>query len=71
LYQQGEYAAAVPILQRYVGLAPEDPTGHYLISQIFRRLNNTTAAEEQLTLFKQMEAKAKAKEPAAIKFPEN
>ena len=48
LYQQGEYAAAVPILQRYVGLAPEDPTGHYLISQIFRRLNNTTAAEEQL-----------------------
>lgn len=71
LYQQGEYAAAVPMLQRYVGLAPEDPTGHYLIAQIFRRLNNTAAAEEELTLFKQKEAKAKAKEPAAVKFPQN
>jgi len=71
LYQQGEYAAAVPILQRYVGLAPDDPTAHYLLSQIFRRLNNPAAAEEQLALFKQKEAKAKAKQPPAIKFPEN
>ena len=71
LYQQGEYAAAVPILQRYVGLAPEDPTPHYLLSQIFRRLNNPVGAEEQLALFKQKQAEAKAKEPAAIKYPED
>jgi len=71
LYQQGEYAAAVPILQRYVGLAPEDPTPHYLLSQIFRRSNNPAGAEEQLVLFRQKQAEAKAKEPAAIKSPEN
>lgn len=71
LYQQGEYEAAVPILQRYAGLAPEDPTPHYLLQQIFRRLNNPAAAEEQLALFKRKEAETKAKEPAAIKFPEN
>jgi len=71
LYQQKEYAAAVPILQRYTGLAPEDPTPHYLLHQIFRRLNDPAAAEEQLALFKQKEATAKAKKPAAIKFPEN
>jgi tetratricopeptide (TPR) repeat protein len=71
LFQQGEYAAAVPILQRYVGLAPEDPTPHYLLQQVFRRLNDSAAAEEQLALFKQKEAVAKAKKPAAIKVPEN
>jgi len=71
LYQQGEYAAAVPILERYAGLAPEDPTPHYLLSQIFRRSNNPAAAEEQLALFKQKQVEAKAKEPAAIKFPED
>jgi len=71
LYQQGEYEAAVPILQRYAALAPEDPTPHYLLQQIFHRLNNSAAAEEQLTLFKRKEAEAKAKEPTAIKFPQN
>jgi tetratricopeptide (TPR) repeat protein len=71
LYQQGEFEAAVPILQRYAGLAPEDPTPHYLLQQIFHRLNNPNAAEEQLALFKQKQAEAKAKEPRAIKFPED
>ena len=71
LYQQQEYAAAVPVLERYVGLAPEDPTPHYLLSQIFRRLNQSAAAEEQIALFKRKEAVAKAKAPAAIKVPEN
>jgi len=71
LFQQGEYAAAVPVLQRYVGLAPQDPTPHYLLQQVFRRMNDSAAAEEQLALFKQKEAVAKAKKPAAIKVPEN
>jgi len=70
LYQQKEYAAAVPILQRYVGLAPQDPTPHYLLAQIFRRLNKPAEAEEQLDLFKQKEAAAKAKAPAATRSPE-
>jgi tetratricopeptide (TPR) repeat protein len=71
LYQQKEYAAAAPVLQRYVGLAPEDPTPHYLLYQIFQRLNNPAAAKEQLTLFKEKEAVAKAKKPAVMKIPEN
>jgi Flp pilus assembly protein TadD len=71
LFQQGEYAAAVPVLQRYIALAPNDPTPHYLLQQVFRRLNDSAAAEEQLALFKQKEAVAKAKTPAAIKVPEN
>jgi tetratricopeptide (TPR) repeat protein len=71
LYQQQEYEAAIPILQRYVGLAPADPTPHYILNQIFRRLNNAPAAEEQIAIFKQKEAVAKAKEPAVMKIPEN
>jgi len=71
LFQQGEYAAAVPVLQRYIALAPNDPTPHYLLQQVFRRLNDPAAAEEQLALFKEKEAVAKAKTPAAIKVPEN
>ena len=71
LYQQKEYDTAVPILQRYVGLAPQDPTPHYLLYQIYHRLNNPAAAEEQLTLFKEKEAAAKARTPAVAKIPEN
>jgi tetratricopeptide (TPR) repeat protein len=71
LYQQKEYAAAAPVLQRYIGLATEDPTPHYLLYQIFHRLNNPAAAEEQLALFKEKEAGAKAKKPAGMKIPEN
>jgi len=72
LYQKGEYAAAAPILERYVGLAPDDPTPHYLLYEIFRLLNDPPAAADQLALFKRKQAEAKAKEPAAIiKSPDN
>jgi tetratricopeptide (TPR) repeat protein len=71
LYQQGEYASAVPMLQRFVGLVPDEPPAHYLLYQAFRRLNNPVAAEKQLALFKEKQEKAKAKDPAAITFPEN
>jgi len=71
LYQQNEYAAAVPVIQRYVELAPQDPTPHYLLYQVFHRLNNPPAAEIQLDLFKKKEAIAKAKKPAAMNIPEN
>ncbi len=71
LYHQGEYETAVPMLERYVGLAPEDPTPHYLLYQIFRRLNNPGEAEKQLTLFKEKEDKIKARKAPAIKHPGN
>jgi tetratricopeptide (TPR) repeat protein len=63
LYQQGEYTAALPILQRYITLAPEDPTPHYLLSQVFRRLNQPAQAEEQVGIFRQKEAVKKSMEP--------
>jgi tetratricopeptide (TPR) repeat protein len=63
LYQQGEYTAAVPIIQRYIALAPEDPTPHYLLSQVFRRLNQSAQAEEQVAVFKQKQGARKSTEP--------
>jgi tetratricopeptide (TPR) repeat protein len=63
LCQQGEYTAALPILQRYITLAPEDPTPHYLLSQVFRRLNQPAQVEEQVGIFKQKEAAKKSMEP--------
>ena len=69
LYQQKEYAAAVPVLQRYVGLAPADPTPHYILYQIFHRLNNPAAAEEQIALFREKEAAAKGKNLRSRKSP--
>jgi len=69
LFLQGNYQAALPQLQRYLELSPDDPTRHYLLYQIFRRLNNVDEAERQLELFKQKEDKAKAKEAATVKRP--
>ena len=63
LYQQGQYEAAVPPLRYYIGLAPEDPAPHYVLYQIFRRLNREEDAQEQLKLFKQKDEKVKAAEP--------
>ena len=62
-YQQGQYEAAVPELRHYIDLAPEDPAPHYLLYQIFRRLNREEDAQEQLKLFKQKDEKVKAAEP--------
>lgn len=66
LYQQGEYTLAVPIIERYITLAPEDPTPHYLLSQVFQRLSQPIQAEEQVAIFKRKEALRKAREPAGV-----
>lgn len=60
LYQQELYEAAVPQLRHYIELAPEDATPHYLLFQIYRRLNKDDNAQEQLNLFKQKDEKARA-----------
>ena len=69
LYQQSQYEAAVPQLRHYIELAPEDPTPHYLLYQVFRRLNREDNAQEQLKLFKQKDEKAKAEEPKPMGQP--
>jgi tetratricopeptide (TPR) repeat protein len=71
LYQQGQYEAALPQLQRYAELSPDNPEPHYLLFQIFRRLNNNEEAEKQLALFKQKDEKAKAKNAAKVTPPRN
>jgi tetratricopeptide (TPR) repeat protein len=71
LFAQGEYASAVPMLQRFVGIVPDEPPAHYLLYQAFHRLNNPVEAEKQLALFKEKQGKAKAKDPLAVTSPEN
>lgn len=71
LYQQGQYEAALPQLQHYIELSPDNPEPHYLLFQIFRRLNNDKEAQKQLALFKEKEDKAKAKNAARVSPPEN
>ena len=71
LYQQGQYEAAVPQLRHYIELAPEDPTPHYLLFQIFRRLNRDDNAQEELKLFKQKDEKVRAEKLKPIGQPED
>jgi tetratricopeptide (TPR) repeat protein len=61
LFKLGEDEAAIPQLLRYVQLAPLDPTPHYLLYQIFRRLNRTEEAQHELLAFEGKEKEAKAK----------
>jgi tetratricopeptide (TPR) repeat protein len=51
LFKLGQDEAAIPQLQRYVQLAPLDPTPHYLLSQIYRRLNRSEEARHELAAF--------------------
>lgn len=52
LYKQGAMEAAVPQLQRYIELTPDDPAPHYILSQIYRRLEKSDQAQRELAIFK-------------------
>ncbi len=67
LYQEGHYHAAIPQLQRYVKLSRDSPTPHYLLFQIYRRLNDAVDANKQLNLFKQTDAIMQAKKRPRIR----
>jgi tetratricopeptide (TPR) repeat protein len=66
LYQEGQYEAAIPQLQRFAELSPSSPTPHYLLYQIFRRLNNTPEAEKQIDLFKQKDEAIRAEKGVKV-----
>ncbi len=66
LFKLGENEAAVPQLLRYVQLSPLDPTPHYLLYQIFRRLNRSEEARHELAAFEEKEKKAKARKSGKI-----
>jgi len=59
LFKLGENEAALPQLLRYVQLSPLDPTPHYLLSQILRKLNRPDEAKQELAAFEEKEKKAK------------
>jgi tetratricopeptide (TPR) repeat protein len=61
LYEEGLYDAAIPQLERCVELSPDNPTPHYLLFQIYRRLSDSMDADKQLKLFKQEDEILQAK----------
>jgi tetratricopeptide (TPR) repeat protein len=67
LFQLGEDEAAIPQLLRYIQLAPLDPSPHYLLHQIFRRLNRAEEAQHELLAF---EEKKKVKDRKTGKIEE-
>jgi tetratricopeptide (TPR) repeat protein len=66
LFKLGENEAAAPQLLRYVQLSPLDPTPHYLLYQIFRRLNRSEEAQHELATFEEKEKQAKARKSVKI-----
>src|SRR5436309_14328043 len=66
LFKLGENETAIPQLLRYVQLSPLDPTPHYLLYQIFRRLNRSEEARHELAAFEEKEKKAKARKSGKI-----
>lgn len=65
LYKQGALEAAMAQLRRYVELAPEDPAPHFILSQIYRRLENSAQAQYELGLFKEMNSHEREGQPGA------
>jgi tetratricopeptide (TPR) repeat protein len=59
LVKLGEDEAAIPQLLRYIQLVPTDPAPHYLLSQIYRRLNRPEEVKQELTAFEEKEKEAK------------
>jgi tetratricopeptide (TPR) repeat protein len=59
LVKLGQDEAAIPQLLRYIQLVPLDPAPHYLLYQIFRRLNRSEDAQRELLAFQEKERAAK------------
>ncbi len=59
LFKLDENEAAIPQLLRYIQLAPLDPTPHYLLSQIYRRLNRSEEAQQELAAFEEKQKRVK------------
>lgn len=48
----GKFAEAVPPLEKYVKMQPEDPAGHYQLAIAYSRTGNKPAAEREMELQK-------------------
>ena len=46
----GKYAEAIPSLQTYVKMLPEDPAGHYQLAMAYSRTGNKEAAAREMDL---------------------
>ena len=56
LSEQKRWADAVPFLKAAVALEPEQPQGHFRLSQAYRRSGQTALADEELAIFKRLGA---------------
>jgi len=65
LFKSQRYAEALTILQHAVTLKSADAGVHYQLFMTLSRLKRTAEAERELAIFKELEAKRKARTPAA------
>ena len=50
MYKRGEAAASVPVLERVVAKAANDPVAHYHLGMAQSQLGSSAAARDNLTL---------------------
>jgi tetratricopeptide (TPR) repeat protein len=55
-----KYSDAIAPLERYIKMQPEDPAGHYQLGTAYARTGNKQAAQKELTLQRELAAKAPA-----------
>jgi Flp pilus assembly protein TadD len=64
--QTNQPEAALPYLNKVVELAPEEPSAHYLLAQVYRKLGRQEELKAELALFqklKQQESDRATKHP--------
>ncbi len=63
LNSAGKYAEAIPPLQQYARMAPEDPAGHYQLAMAYLRTGKKAAADRELQLQRDAVEKARTRRP--------
>jgi tetratricopeptide (TPR) repeat protein len=56
LSEQNRWGEAVPFLKAAVALEPDQPQGHFRLSQAYRRSGQTALADDELAIFKRLRA---------------
>ncbi len=60
----GKYEEAIPQLERYVKMAPDDPAGHYQLAIAYARTNRKEDSQRELTLQRELTEKRQAEQNA-------
>lgn len=70
LASAGKFAEAIPPLEKYVKMQPEDPAGHYQLAIAYSRTGNRSAAEREMELRKSAGQNAPLKRAPAAQAPQ-